>query len=70
MLVTGGRRPGGLPLLVPMNTALMTLGLKDYRAVRRLMDSGEIKGRKVGRYWRFDRDSLREYCRKNPSNRK
>jgi len=57
-----------LPVLVPMNTALRTLGLKDRRAVARLVELGKISGRKVGRYWRIDRDSLREYCKKNPSN--
>ena len=68
MLVGNMRKPGFLPTLVSMNTALKTLGLRDRRAVIRLVQSGKIAGRKVGSLWRLNRESLREYCDKNPRN--
>lgn len=64
MIMGETRQPGKLPTLVDLGTALKMLCVKDRRTVIHLIETGKVKGGKIGSRWKVNRDSLRDYCTK------
>jgi excisionase family DNA binding protein len=53
--------PHEVPLLLDSRGAGELLGLH-YKTVERLAHSGQLPGVKLGKAWRFSRDSLIRFC--------
>ena len=54
-----------VPLLLDSRGAGKLLGL-DYKTIEKLARTGQLPGVKLGSRWRFSRDSLIQWCGRNP----